>query len=219
MVDKKKKLYVSDNAQLMAQWNYVKNSIAGFDPTHILLGSDKKVWWVCDKGHEWKAVINSRSRGNGCPYCCGRFAVAGENDLQTINPELASEWNYDRNDGLSPQDILPNSNKRIWWKCSIGHEWQASPNSRSRGENCPYCSNKKVLLGYNDLQTINPTLALEWNLEKNDGLMPKDLTPGSDKKVWWICEKGHEWQARVCNRSRGNSCMICAKINRKNIKL
>ena len=195
------------------EWNYEKNGT--LRPEHCTSHSNKKVWWKCNIGHEWKAVINSRSRGNGCPYCCGRFAIAGENDLQTINPSLASEWNYDRNGGLSPQNILPSSNKRIWWKCSIGHEWQTSPNSRIRGGNCPYCSNKKVLPGYNDLQTVNPSLALEWNLEKNGGLMPKDVTSRSGKKVWWNCRNGHEWQARVCNRSRGNSCMICARTKQK----
>ena len=202
-----------DYPQLALEWNYEKNGT--LRPEHCTSHSNKKVWWKCNIGHEWKAVINSRSRGNGCPYCCGRFAIAGENDLQTINPSLASEWNYDRNGGLSPQNILPSSNKRIWWKCSIGHEWQTSPNSRIRGGNCPYCSNKKVLPGYNDLQTVNPSLALEWNLEKNGGLMPKDVTSGSGKKVWWNCRNGHEWQARVCNRSRGNSCMICARTKQK----
>lgn len=34
--------------------------------------SNKKVWWVCKNGHEWKSLINNRSLGVGCPICAGR---------------------------------------------------------------------------------------------------------------------------------------------------
>ena len=34
-------------------------------------------------------------------------------------------------------------------------------------------------------------------------LGPKDMTPGSPKKIWWLCEKGHWWQASVRCRTRG----------------
>ncbi|MCH5314701.1 MAG: zinc-ribbon domain-containing protein, partial [Eubacterium sp.] len=103
-------------------------------------------------------------------------------------------------------------NKKVWWKCCKGHEWQATISDRNNGRGCPYCSGKKSLKGYNDLQTVNPTLANEWNYEKNNGLTPVDVTPGSNKKVWWKCQRGHEWQAIICNRNRGNSCPVCRKI-------
>ena len=83
------KQYVSDNAALLAEWNWEKNTPLGYDPTTITLGSEKKVWWKCSKGHEWQATIDGRSKGNGCPYCSGRYSIKGENDLQTANPELA----------------------------------------------------------------------------------------------------------------------------------
>ena len=59
------------------------------------------------------------------------------------------------------------------------------------------------------MQTINPTLAKEWNYEKNGGLTPIDITPGSNKKVWWKCGQGHEWQAFIYNRNKGNGCPEC----------
>ena len=97
MAEKKEKRYVSDNAQLMSEWNWEKNNELNFDPITLTLGSGKKVWWKCSKGHEWLATINSRKGGIGCPYCSGRFAVKGQNDLQTVNPALAKEWNYNKN--------------------------------------------------------------------------------------------------------------------------
>ena len=77
---------------------------------------------------------------------------------------------------------------------------------------------KKVLKGYTDLQTVNPALAKEWNYEKNNGLTPADVMPNSDKKVWWICSKGHEWQVRIQSRNRGCGCPECAKQKRKKSK-
>ena len=142
VAEKKEKRYVSDNAQLMAEWNWEKN--ASLDPAQLTLGSSKKVWWKCEKRHEWQASISSRNRGNGCPYCVGRFATKGENDLQTVNPILASEWNYVKNIGLTPADVLPNSNKKVWWKCRNGHEWQAIISNRNkRDDGCPACAKQK----------------------------------------------------------------------------
>ena len=80
------KKYVIDNAELMAEWNWERNT--DFDPSQLTLGSNKKVWWKCQKGHEWQASISHRNNGMRCPYCVGRYAVKGENDLQTVNPTL-----------------------------------------------------------------------------------------------------------------------------------
>ncbi len=209
MAEKKEKRCVSGNAQLMSEWNWEKNNELGFFPDVLMCGSGKKVWWKCQKGHEWQAALVSRNSGSGCPYCSGNKVLKGENDLQTVNPMLAKEWNYEKNNGLTPVDVMPNSSKKVWWKYSKGHEWQAALANRSSGRGCPYCSGKKVLKGYNDLQTVNPMLAKEWNYEKNNGLTPEDVTLNSDKKVWWKCQKGHEWQARITGRNRGSGCPVC----------
>ena len=197
------------NPKLAKEWNYEKNG--NLKPEHFAANSNKKVWWKCSKGHEWQATINSRNKGNGCPYCSGRFVLKGENDLQTVNPKLAKEWDYEKNNKLTPLDVLPNSSKKVWWKCNRGHEWQAKISDRNRGKGCPYCSGRYACKGENDLQTVNPTLAKEWNYEKNNGLTPADVMPNSDKKVWWKCSKGHEWQAIIANRHKGSGCPKCYK--------
>jgi len=197
------------NPTLAKEWDYEKNN--GLTPTSVLPNSSKKVWWKCSKGHEWQATIGSRNNGNGCPYCSGRVAVKGENDLQAINPTLTKEWDYEKNKGLTPVDITPNSHKKVWWKCSNGHEWQAAISDRNRGRGCPYCSNKKVLLGYNDLATTNPEIAAEWHPTKNGDLLPTMVSSGSHKKVWWKCKNGHEWQSKIEKRKAGNGCPVCRK--------
>lgn len=194
--------------ELAREWNYEKNG--ELKPEHCLVHSGKRVWWKCSKGHEWRAVIQHRVKGIGCPYCSGRYAIKGETDLQTVNPKLASEWNYEKNNGLTPADILPNCSKKVWWTCGKGHEWMATANSRTRGAGCPRCSGRCVIKGENDLQTVNPDLASEWNYEKNNGLTPADVLPKSNKNVWWKCKQGHVWKAIIGNRTKGHGCPYCA---------
>lgn len=195
------------NPQLASEWNFEKN--APLTPQDISCGSNKKVWWKCKEGHEWQVQISQRQQGSGCPYCAGQRAIAGKNDLQTLNPSFFAEWNYEKNISVDPQKIMPNSNKKVWWKCKEGHEWQATLHNRSNGRGCPYCSRKKVLRGENDLQTVMPILAEEWNYEKNENLKPGDFLPQSNKKVWWKCSQGHEWEARIQERYKGHRCPYC----------
>ena len=101
----------------------------------------------------------NRAKGNGCPYCAGKKVLSGYNDLQTVNPTLAKEWNYEKNEGLTPAEVMPNSNKKVWWKCQKGHEWQAVISNRNNGNGCPYCAEQYAIKGQKDLQTVNQILA------------------------------------------------------------
>ena len=191
------------------EWDKEKNG--SLNPRMMLPGSNKTVFWKCKEGHEWKAPVYRRVEGSQCPYCTGRIAIKGETDLATTNPELASEWNFEKNKDLLPKDVKAGSNKSVWWKCKNGHEWKASINSRSFFKSgCPYCSNKRIIAGFNDLASVEPLLANEWNYEKNGELKPTEVACGSGKQVWWKCEKGHEWKASIGDRHRGNGCPYCS---------
>lgn len=145
-------------------------------------------------------IINAKQRG--------RSGFAMSNSLAKVHPELVSEW-AERNFPLTPDDITYGSNKRVWWKGSCGHEWQASVKARSKGEGCPICSGARVVAGINDFATINPRLVSEWS-EKNT-IKPTEVTVGSHKKVIWKCEHGHEWTATVKSRTINNTgCPYCS---------
>ena len=133
MAEKKEKQYVSNNAQLMAEWDWEKNDELGLSPYVLTIGKTVKAWWKCSKGHQYQASIGNRNYGYGCPYCSGRYPIKGQSDLQTVNPSLAKEWNHKRNNGLTPADVLPNSDKKVWWICEKGHEWQTQVKVRTRG--------------------------------------------------------------------------------------
>lgn len=197
---------------LIEEWDYEKNS--PLTPEQISSGSNKKVWWKCSEGHSWEAIIQSRTRGTRCPYCSGNKVISGVNDLASLYPNLAKEWDFARNETLKPSDVSSQSHQKVWWKCSLGHSWNADIGNRARGVGCPYCSNKKVLQGYNDLATINPKLSAEWNYEKNYPLKPTQVSIGTNKKVWWKCSEGHEWPAIINDRgTKQVGCPYCA--NRK----
>ena len=198
------------NVQLANQWNKEKNG--NLKSQDVSIGSNKKIWWKCDKGHEWNARIGDRIRGDGCPYCSGHKILSGYNDLVTKQPNLALEWDYEKNKQLNPRTISPGSNNKVWWKCKKGHSWQATICSRSKGLGCPYCSNKKVLPGYNDLATKYPSLVLEWDFEQNGDIRPENVVPGTNKKVYWTCNVcNHNWQATIASRTYGHGCPVCAR--------
>jgi len=135
--------------------------------------------------------------------------------LGDLNPELSKQWHLTKNGNLTLFDVCLNSNKKVWWICEFGHEWEARIKNRNNGTGCPYCSGKKVCID-NCLATLNPELAKQWNYKKNKNLIPFDVTLNSHKKVWWICDKGHEWLSSVNNRNNlGNNCPYCAKENKK----
>ena len=193
------------NSALAAEWHPTRNgSLTSQDVTS---GSGKRVWWQCEKGHEWKAAVNSRSRGTGCPYCAGT-AVNEENCLATVNASLAAEWHPTRNGSLTSQDVTSGSGKRVWWQCEKGHEWKAAVSHRSGGQGCPFCSGRAVN-EENCLGTVNPALAAEWHPTRNGGLTPQDVTSGSERRVWWRCKRGHEWRATISHRSSGTACPYC----------
>ena len=196
--------------ELAQEWHPTKNG--KLTPEEVTTGSHKKAWWLGSCGHEWEALIKARCSGTGCPYCSNQKVLSGFNDLASTNPTVANEWNYEKNKSLLPTMISSGSNKKVWWKCSLGHEWQAAVVERAdRGTGCPYCANQKVLIGFNDLATTNPSIASEWNYNKNQELLPTMVSTGSLKRVWWKCSLGHEWQATIVTRTvRGQGCPVCS---------
>ncbi|MGD8883568.1 MAG: zinc-ribbon domain-containing protein [Desulfobacterales bacterium] len=134
-------------------------------------------------------------------------------NLHIINPELAMEWHPTRNGDLNPRIVTPGSGKKVWWICADGHEWKAAIYSRNRGSGCPFC-NKPTSVDHSDMLITDTDLVKEWHLTKNSGLNLRNLPPGFNQKVWWICEQGHEWKATVKSRMKGNDCPDCNKYLR-----
>ena len=177
----------------------------GWDPTKEKAGSNKKMEWKCSKKHIWTAPVASVAiTGNGCPFCSGHQVLKGFNDLKTTHPKIAKEIvNGD------PTKVSKGSQKIFIWKCKQSHQYSAPVSRRAgaRGSGCPYCAGNKVLKGFNDLKTINPTLAKE-----AFGWDPTQFTPGSNQKsLMWKCKQGHTWLATIASRNgMGVGCPKCS---------
>lgn len=279
--------FLINNKELMTEYSYDKNKDVDIDS--LKLGSAKKIWWKCSRGHEWKASINHKARGQGCPYCANKAVLPGYNDmaskypeiaaewhptknkglspisssisiirenltntdldrcistlleyvgksipvfvdkdqseilaqyntfihdssLQAVNPKLAAEWHPTKNGGLKPEFIPAGSGKKAWWLCPVCHgEWQTRIVERNQGRGCPYCTNQKVLVGFNDLATKSPKMAAQWHPTKNGVLTPQNVVGTSNKKIWWLCQTcDHDWQAAISSRIYQNlGCPKC----------
>ena len=139
----------------LEEWCYNNNclnlldNLIDKDNKYISYASHKKIGWRCQFNHEFyidpcKFTNPARCGGNvgvfKCPVCSGQKVVVGFNDLITTRPDLAAEWNYERNDIL-PTQVTKGSHKDVWWKCSRNHEWIARISARDYRNGCPYCSN------------------------------------------------------------------------------
>ncbi len=214
-INKDKKNCIANKCSYLAkQWHPAKNG--SLTPYNVTYGSGKAVWWECKNGHEWRARVSHRSFDHsGCPYCAGN-KFTKKKSLQTVNPKIAKQWHPTKNGKLKPNDISFGSGKKVWWKCSVGHEWQATIDSRTnncRRSNCPFCSHHRVTKD-TCLLSMLPDVSKEWDFNKNGDIKPSDVSPYSHIKVWWKCINGHGWSTPVYSR-RYAGCPFCKGINLK----
>lgn len=52
-------------------------------------------------------------------------------------------------------------------------------------------------------------LLMQWHPTKNGELTPDNVSQSSRKPIWWLCEKGHEWQTQTVSRLGGTGCPVC----------
>lgn len=173
--------------------------------------SGQTPWWKCPQGHEWRAQMQLRMKGTNCPVCSGRQVEPGKS-LGSLHPAIASQLHPELS-AVDPLTIHPGSNKRLWWRCSAGHEFQAPVVSRVRYQAYAKCQGRQAS-DTNNLQVTHPEVAADWHPTKNGELRPSDVVAGSGKRVWWLCRTcTAEWVTRpqLRTRGKGTGCPECAR--------
>ena len=224
--------------EVAKQWHPTKNG--DLTARDVSSGSNFKVWWLCPNktceagcAHEWEVKVNDRKRGRGCPWCCkGAKRVCVHNSLAGKFPELAKEWHptrnaenkhpYEKGATLRPENVTSHSNVIVWWRCpktncaeNCAHDYQASIIHRVYGSGCPYCAHNSVkFCVHNSLKGKHHDVADEWHPTKNGSLSAEDVTPQSNRKVWWCCKVAdckYEWQTCPKDRTGKNKtgCPRC----------
>jgi hypothetical protein len=144
--------------ELLQFWNYERNDISPYDVTS---GSHRKVWWKCPCGYEWQISISNKQK-TVCP-CCSNKRLHAKNSLEYKKPEVAKEWDYEKNYPLTPKDVAAGTNRRAWWICSndSNHRWKAVISSRTtpkQPSGCPVCKTsfgeKQVAMYLNNIKYI-----------------------------------------------------------------
>ncbi|HCS34203.1 MAG TPA: hypothetical protein DIW49_05355, partial [Clostridiales bacterium] len=185
---------------LAVEWDDEKN--APLTPRDVTPGSHKLIWWRCQKGHSYHSAVKTRVQGSGCPYCAGKSVLPEENSLAAEYPVIAKDWDAAKNKPLTPNQVISGTKHKVWWLCLKGHSYRAVIAQRvQRGDGCPYCANRKVLPGFNDLATAAPLVAKQWHETLNGALTPEMVTAGSHKKARWRCPYGHVWKAAIYSRA------------------
>ena len=204
-----------------SEWDWIMNDANDLHPDAITSGSTVKAWWHCNScDGRYEMRVNSKTSGHqGCPYCSGRKALAGFNDLASQYPDLISkEWDYESNNkkGLKPDDITSCSQVEANWHCNTCKgKYKMMVEDKIYGYGCPYCICKQVLKGYNDLASQYPDLiSKEWDYESNNkkGLEPDEITYGSKTKASWRCDTcKHEYEMQINDKTNGMRCPSCLK--------
>ena len=145
-----------------------------------------------------------------------KYMQPGSPDISLLSPDLQQQWNVERNLHLGAVKVTPQNGIKAVWKCNKcpagqPHIWTAAVYSRTRGSQCPYCSNRLVCL-HNSLATIAPHVAHYWNHNKNEKL-PNQVVAGSHFRAEWKCPTcTWEWQADIHGRVRNRSgCPKCTQ--------
>jgi len=127
---------------LLQRWDFEKNAALGIFPEEITPSSRTDVFWKCEKNHSYQRSPKREHKATHCPICYeeNKYEIMStqiraarldpENTLAHANPEVAAQWNYEKNDG-TPFDYTPASNQKVWWICPFGHSWNATIDNRT----------------------------------------------------------------------------------------
>lgn len=139
-----------------------------------------------------------------------------DNAMLKVKPELWIEWDFEKNNelGLDIWKMTKGTHKKAWWRCSkCTSNYDMGIYKKTSDRGCPYCAGYRIN-HTNSLASLRPDIASEWHTAKNGDLTPHDVVCGNTKKVWWLGECGHEWEASTHNRCYGTNCPYCC-VNSK----
>jgi len=160
------------------------------------ISSNSKLKWECDKGHQWEAAPAAVKSRTWCPICSGNQKQTIE-DLQNLAAQKG---------GVCLSKNYLNSQTKLLWECSEGHQWKATPGNIKSGYWCPYCGGTAKL-------TIEKMQRIA---EERGGKCVSSEYINSKTKLTWECSKGHQWEAIPNNIKKGSWCPVCVGKKQNN---
>ncbi len=208
---------IINEPEILEEWDYEKNR--DIDIKKIASHSSKKAFWRCPKHkHSYSARIGKRVQGHKCIYCTNRAVLEGFNDLQSQYPDIALDFDEEKN-GFCAKNITYGSTKKIYWKCHVcGCEWITSAARRTRNNaKCPVCVKKQSIAKRRISQVKKtggllkyPQLLEQWDYENNGDVDPLTVNINDNRYFYWKCLIGrHSFPSKIAHRVLNNKCPYC----------
>jgi len=124
-------------------------------------------------------------------------------------PEIAKFWSKLNN--ISMENISSKSYLDFIWNCTNGldHIFSRSPGKMLLNQNCPICTFRELLVGFNDLETTHPEVAKSWSPENE--LKASEVMQSNTKKFYWVDDYGHSYKHSVYDVVTLNKgCKYCS---------
>jgi len=193
--------------ELIEIWDYEVNSKL---PTELMPSSNYKASFKCSNNpsHKWEQKLSNKNIE--CPDC-----FAKNKSVFGVASHLIDEWDIEENErlGLDPRKVSAGSAKKAAWVCThnSSHKWKVNIRNRAvLNSGCPYCAGH-IATQESNLMVGFPEVANEWHPTKNKKVKSTDVKAGSGIKRWWLCPKGHSYQATPDSRTgkKGTGCPKC----------
>lgn len=210
------------NHPMAVEWNMQKNY--GKRPRDVWLGSGFKIWLKCQVcTHDRHQYIYTVTQGIGCGYCARQISPCCDDacDWCATNSfashPMAVQWNVTKNAGLKPRDVWPGDNSSYWFTCTTcSHDRLQKLNGVSgKDTGCGFCSHHVKPCADDECDWcarntfISHPRSVEWNIEKNAGVRPRDVWASG--KYWLTCPAcKHDRLQFLTNVTKGRGCGYCA---------
>ncbi|QUQ64561.1 zinc-ribbon domain-containing protein [Kutzneria sp. CA-103260] len=205
---------IADVPELAAAWAEED------DPRVVMVvGPSHPRRFRCQNGHTPRVAPLTYLQ-SGCQFCraTGR-SQADKRWLADTLPEIAAQWHPDRNGRYTPENVVWDSTRTVWWRSDCcGHEWQESVRARDKYARwrCPACRTILDSLAWRD-----PGLAAEWSPANPVSAWQVRPYADTDFTPEWVCATNpeHVWRASVASRSNGAECPDCREVGKSRVEL
>jgi superfamily II DNA or RNA helicase len=190
---------VAEDPKLVTLWDRAQNPEPA---SKVAASSYRSAVWRCPNGHSFQRSPRAMQKDASCPTCSK--GANTHTNLAKLRPGLASQWDADKNAGISFATLDATHAMAVWWRCPNGHSFQRPPVRMLADDACPTCA-----LAKNSLSALAPNVAAEWDPTKN-AVAPDAIAADHVMNAWWVCPNGHEYQATVRARTQSNRrCPTC----------
>ena len=175
------------------------------NPRTLFKNTHKKFLFDCDKCmHSFETTLqNLNQRNNWCYYCSTHCVTLCKDEKcnQCFEKSFASveRSKYLHDKTINPRTLFKNTHKKFLFdcdKCMHSFETRLS-NLNQQNTWCNFCAHKKLCENNECKACFEKSFASHekskyWDIEKNNGINPRDIFKDCGKKYWINCNKCYQ---------------------------